>query len=181
MGWGHDELEWKRIVSSLRLIGYDYVLSIEHEDAMMSTDDGIASAVTFPSAGCVDGAADRRLVDLRGWNPVRDQAVVQVTRPDDSGFIRWFRKCERCAATVNSVSCSSSKALTHRIGFYRKRTGTGGWTPRRTVRVARWQTLAHTGAIWRNLLPGSRITSLCADLQTFYKTRRKAKEYRTDI
>lgn len=47
VGWGHDEFEWKRIVSSLRLIRYDYVLSIEHEDAMMSTDDGIASAVNF--------------------------------------------------------------------------------------------------------------------------------------
>ena len=46
-GWGHDELEWKRIVTSLRLIRYDYVLSIEHEDAMMSIDEGIASAVTF--------------------------------------------------------------------------------------------------------------------------------------
>jgi sugar phosphate isomerase/epimerase len=47
VGWGHDELEWKRIVTSLRLIQYDYVLSIEHEDALMSIDEGIASAVTF--------------------------------------------------------------------------------------------------------------------------------------
>jgi sugar phosphate isomerase/epimerase len=47
VGWGHDELEWKRIVSALRLIGYDYVLSIEHEDAMASVDEGINSAVAF--------------------------------------------------------------------------------------------------------------------------------------
>jgi sugar phosphate isomerase/epimerase len=47
VGWGHDELEWKRIITSLRLIRYDYVLSIEHEDALMSIDEGIASAATF--------------------------------------------------------------------------------------------------------------------------------------
>jgi len=47
VGWGHDELEWKRIVSALRLIGYDYVLSIEHEDALASGDEGLTSAVTF--------------------------------------------------------------------------------------------------------------------------------------
>jgi sugar phosphate isomerase/epimerase len=45
VGWGHSELEWKRIVSALRLAGYDYVLSIEHEDALASLDEGLASAV----------------------------------------------------------------------------------------------------------------------------------------
>jgi len=45
VGWGHSELEWKRIVSALRLAGYDYVVSIEHEDALASLDEGLASAV----------------------------------------------------------------------------------------------------------------------------------------
>lgn len=45
VGWGHDELEWKRIVSALRLAGYDYVLSIEHEDALASIDEGLRAAV----------------------------------------------------------------------------------------------------------------------------------------
>ena len=45
VGWGHDELEWKRIVSALRLAGYDYVISIEHEDALASVDEGLRSAV----------------------------------------------------------------------------------------------------------------------------------------
>jgi sugar phosphate isomerase/epimerase len=45
VGWGHDELAWKRIVSALRLAGYDYVVSIEHEDALASVDEGLASAV----------------------------------------------------------------------------------------------------------------------------------------
>ena len=49
VGWGHDELEWKRIVSALRLSGYDYVMSIEHEDALASVDEGLAAAVNLLS------------------------------------------------------------------------------------------------------------------------------------
>jgi sugar phosphate isomerase/epimerase len=45
VGWGHGELEWKRIVSALRLSGYDYVMSIEHEDALASIDEGLNAAV----------------------------------------------------------------------------------------------------------------------------------------
>ncbi len=45
VGWGHDELTWKRMVSALRLAGYDYVVSIEHEDALASVDEGLRSAV----------------------------------------------------------------------------------------------------------------------------------------
>lgn len=45
VGWGHDELAWKGIVSALRLAGYDYVLSIEHEDALASIHEGLSSAV----------------------------------------------------------------------------------------------------------------------------------------
>lgn len=49
VGWGHDALEWKRIVSALRLVGYDYVLSIEHEDALASVDEGLRAAVDLLS------------------------------------------------------------------------------------------------------------------------------------
>jgi sugar phosphate isomerase/epimerase len=49
VGWGHDALEWKRIVSALRVAGYDYVLSIEHEDALASIDEGLGAAVDFLS------------------------------------------------------------------------------------------------------------------------------------
>jgi sugar phosphate isomerase/epimerase len=45
VGWGHDAFEWKRIVSALRLSGYDYVMSIEHEDALASIDEGLQAAV----------------------------------------------------------------------------------------------------------------------------------------
>ncbi len=46
VGWGHGELEWKAIVSALRLAGYDGVLSIEHEDALASVYEGLSSAVS---------------------------------------------------------------------------------------------------------------------------------------
>ncbi len=49
VGWGHDELEWKRIVSALRMAGYDSVLSIEHEDALASIGEGLSSAVAMLS------------------------------------------------------------------------------------------------------------------------------------
>ena len=33
------------MMSALRLIGYDGTISIEHEDAMMSTEEGLEKAV----------------------------------------------------------------------------------------------------------------------------------------
>lgn len=46
VGCGHDLKVWSDIVSALRLQGYDYVLSIEHEDPLMSIDEGLQRAVT---------------------------------------------------------------------------------------------------------------------------------------
>jgi sugar phosphate isomerase/epimerase len=47
VGYGHDALVWKDIVSALRLVGYDHVLSIEHEDSVMSGAEGLKKAVAF--------------------------------------------------------------------------------------------------------------------------------------
>jgi len=47
VGWGHEAEVWKEMVSALRLVGYDWVLSIEHEDSLMSIDEGFRRAVTF--------------------------------------------------------------------------------------------------------------------------------------
>ncbi|MGM0213106.1 sugar phosphate isomerase/epimerase family protein [Enterococcus sp. AZ109] len=46
VGCGHDLKVWSDIISALRLYGYDYVLSIEHEDPIMSIDEGLMRAVT---------------------------------------------------------------------------------------------------------------------------------------
>lgn len=45
VGDGHDVLFWKRFVSALRVSGYDHVLSIEHEDSLASTDEGLTRAI----------------------------------------------------------------------------------------------------------------------------------------
>jgi len=45
VGYGHDMKVWADIISALRLVGYDYVVSIEHEDGLMSVDEGFTRAV----------------------------------------------------------------------------------------------------------------------------------------
>ncbi len=47
VGYGHGELDWRRILTALRLAGYDDVLSIEHEDALLSIDEGFRKGVAF--------------------------------------------------------------------------------------------------------------------------------------
>jgi sugar phosphate isomerase/epimerase len=47
VGYGHDEKMWKDMVSALRAVGYDYVLSIEHEDMLASVDEGLSKAISL--------------------------------------------------------------------------------------------------------------------------------------
>lgn len=46
VGCGHDLCYWKDIMTELRLAGYDYAISIEHEDSMMSMMEGLDSAIS---------------------------------------------------------------------------------------------------------------------------------------
>jgi sugar phosphate isomerase/epimerase len=45
IGYGHDLSVWRDMVSALRMVGYDDVLSIEHEDSLMSVNEGFQKAV----------------------------------------------------------------------------------------------------------------------------------------
>ncbi len=45
LGYGHDEMFWRNFVSTLRVMDYDGVLSIEHEDRLMSPEEGIQKSV----------------------------------------------------------------------------------------------------------------------------------------
>ena len=47
VGYGHDAVVWNDIVSNLRMVGYDQVLSIEHEDSLMSSPEGLKKAIAF--------------------------------------------------------------------------------------------------------------------------------------
>jgi sugar phosphate isomerase/epimerase len=46
-GYGHGAEWWKEFVSTLRMFGYDGVLSIEHEDSLMSSEEGLTKAAQF--------------------------------------------------------------------------------------------------------------------------------------
>ena len=46
-GYGHGAGWWKEFVSTLRMVGYDNVLSIEHEDSLLSPEEGLTKAVQF--------------------------------------------------------------------------------------------------------------------------------------
>jgi len=45
VGYGHGMEFWREFVSELRIQGYDGILSIEHEDALASLDEGLRRAV----------------------------------------------------------------------------------------------------------------------------------------
>ncbi len=45
VGYGHDLLSWNNIITQLRMAGYDFVASIEHEDSLMSPDEGLEKAI----------------------------------------------------------------------------------------------------------------------------------------
>ena len=47
VGYGNGLDYWREIISNLRLVGYDKVMSIEHEDSLMSADEGLSKAVAF--------------------------------------------------------------------------------------------------------------------------------------
>jgi len=45
IGFGHGEELWRQLLSTLVAVGYDGAVSIEHEDPLMSVDEGLAKAV----------------------------------------------------------------------------------------------------------------------------------------
>ena len=47
LGHGHGELWWQQFVGALRMVGYDGPLTIEHEDPLMSPEEGVFKSVEF--------------------------------------------------------------------------------------------------------------------------------------
>lgn len=45
VGYGHGEEVWRDIFSELRKTGYDGIISIEHEDGLMTTKEGLEKAI----------------------------------------------------------------------------------------------------------------------------------------
>jgi len=46
-GYGHGVEFWSELISTLRMFGYDYVISIEHEDSLLSPEEGLTKAANF--------------------------------------------------------------------------------------------------------------------------------------
>jgi sugar phosphate isomerase/epimerase len=46
-GYGHGAEWWTEFISTLRMFGYDDVLSIEHEDSLLSPEEGLTKAANF--------------------------------------------------------------------------------------------------------------------------------------
>ena len=44
-GWG--DIPWKKIITELSLVGYDYCISYEHEDLSMSVEDGMEKVAAY--------------------------------------------------------------------------------------------------------------------------------------
>lgn len=47
VGYGHSEEVWNNIISTLKAVGYDGAVSIEHEDGLMSPTEGLEKAVAL--------------------------------------------------------------------------------------------------------------------------------------
>ncbi len=57
-GWG--SVPWRRLLTELRLVDYDYVLSYEHEDVVMSREDGMEKTIDFLKPLIIKGIYEGR-------------------------------------------------------------------------------------------------------------------------
>ncbi|MBO5789471.1 MAG: sugar phosphate isomerase/epimerase [Clostridia bacterium] len=53
VGYGNGQDYWRDMISALRLAGYDKVMSIEHEDSLMTPMEGLTHAVEFLKASII--------------------------------------------------------------------------------------------------------------------------------
>ena len=47
VGYGMEESKWREIISMLAKVNYKYAISIEHEDSLMSANEGLEKAIAF--------------------------------------------------------------------------------------------------------------------------------------
>ncbi len=53
LGYGHGPEAWNDIISTLRMCGYDGALSIEHEDSLMTPNEGFEKAIALLKAAAI--------------------------------------------------------------------------------------------------------------------------------
>ncbi|MEE0944333.1 MAG: TIM barrel protein, partial [Clostridia bacterium] len=47
VGYGNGKEMWNAVISTLKAVGYDGIISIEHEDSLMSPKEGLEKAISF--------------------------------------------------------------------------------------------------------------------------------------
>ena len=93
VGYGNDMRYWKDIVSNLRLVGYDYVMSIEHEDSLMSQNEGLTKAVSFLKQVMTSKTNDRYVVGLKALPARRHEKLpAGGIRRNNHGEKIWSRR-----------------------------------------------------------------------------------------
>jgi sugar phosphate isomerase/epimerase len=64
-GWG--DVRWKKIITELSMVGYDGLISYEHEDVTMSRMDGVRKTAAFLKPLLIDepyeGRTDKLFLD----------------------------------------------------------------------------------------------------------------------
>jgi sugar phosphate isomerase/epimerase len=74
VGYGHGASFWRDLVSALRLVGYDDVVSIEHEDDLVEPDEGLAKATALLREVLLD-----RPIGAPWWEAVGSSTANPVT------------------------------------------------------------------------------------------------------
>ncbi len=64
VGFGHDERFWRDFASELRAVGYDDVVSIEHEDFYLDLTEGITKAAALLRTVLIERPAGRSSFEL---------------------------------------------------------------------------------------------------------------------
>ncbi len=64
VGYGSDYQEWKDMMSALRMVGYDYAISIEHEDSLLKNSEGLEKGVPLPPGSHNPRAHGRNVVGI---------------------------------------------------------------------------------------------------------------------
>lgn len=59
VGYGHTLGWWKDFISNMRMVGYDDVLSIEHEDGLMSPIEGLRKAIQVLKSAIIEEPAGK--------------------------------------------------------------------------------------------------------------------------
>ena len=93
VGYGHDATFWKEFVSTLRVVGYDGVLSIEHEDPLAPVMEGLGRTVELLRGAIWTEHQRLALVARRSAEPDHpgesDAAELMVMK---LSMIHWMRE-----------------------------------------------------------------------------------------